>query len=70
MVFLRKEIMLRAFRAELSEDLVAGPFFTALSPSQQSAVLNYVERSYDETEAVARSATALARLREGRIDFV
>ena len=41
-----------------------------LSEEQQAAVLDYVNRSHDAEEAAARSATALLRLRQGRIDFV
>lgn len=67
---MKKKIMLRAFRAELSEDLAAGRFFSVLSAEQQQDVLNYVERSRDVPEAASRSATALERLRQGRIDFI
>ena len=67
---MRKKILLHAFRAELAEDLTASRFYAKLSPEQQAGVLDYVNRSYDEMEAVARSATALRRLREGRIDFI
>jgi len=66
---MKKKIMLRAFRAELSDDLAAFRFYQTLSPDQQAAVNDYVARSRDEAEAVARSSTALLRLRQGRIDF-
>lgn len=68
--WMKKKIMLCAFRAELSDDLTAGRFFGELSEEQQAAVLDYVNRSHDAEEAAARSATALLRLRQGRIDFV
>ncbi len=67
---MKKKILLRAFLAELGDDLTAGRFFSALSQEQQDEVLDYVRRSFDEQEAVARSATALKRLRDGRIDFI
>jgi hypothetical protein len=67
---MRKKILLHAFRAELGEDLTASRFYAKLSAEQQAGVLDYVNRSSDEMEAVARSATALRRLREGRIDFI
>lgn len=67
---MKKKILFRAFAAELSEDLAAAEFFSKLSPEQREQVLDYVYRSYDEQESVARSATALQRLRQGRIDFI
>ncbi|MBP3300920.1 MAG: hypothetical protein J6M34_05390 [Clostridia bacterium] len=67
---MRKKILLHAFRAELAEDLTASRFYAELSAEQKEKVLDYVNRSRDELEAVARSATALRRLREGRIDFI
>lgn len=67
---MRKKIVLAAFRAELSDDLSAGRFFAELSAEQQDQVLDYVRRSFDAQEATARSATALQRLRQGRIDFM
>ena len=67
---MRKKILLHAFRAELAEDLTASRFYGELSAEQQARVLDYVNRSHNELEAVARSATALRRLREGRIDFI
>ena len=67
---MKKKIVLRAFSAELSEDLVASRFFASLSAEQQEDVMDYVARSRDAAEAVSRSATALDRLRKGRIDFV
>lgn len=67
---MKKNIILYAFRAEISEDLAASRFFSGLSMEQQEKVINYVARSFDAREATARSATALHRLRQGRIDFV
>ncbi|MBO5222660.1 MAG: hypothetical protein J6C26_10145 [Clostridia bacterium] len=67
---MKKKIVLRAFAAELSEDLTATRFFESLSDEQKNEVMDYVARSHDATEAVSRSATALTRLRQGRIDFV
>lgn len=67
---MRNKILLQAFRAELAEDATAFGFYSRLSEEQQAKVLNYVYRSFDPREAVNRSATALDRLRRGRIDFV
>lgn len=67
---MRKKILFHAFRAELAEDMTASRFYAGLSPEQQAEVLDYVNRSRDELEAVSRSATALNRLRQGRIDFI
>ncbi len=68
--FMKKKIVLRAFLAELAEDLSASRFYAQLSQQQKDDVADYVRRSFDEQESVARSATALARLKEGRIDFI
>ena len=67
---MKKKIVLRAFLAELSEDLSASRFYEQLSEHQKQGVVDYVRRSHDERESVGRSATALARLKEGRIDFI
>lgn len=67
---MKKKIVLRAFLAELSEDLAASRFYAQLSDTQKDGVVDYVRRSFDEQESVARSATALKRLQEGRIDFI
>ncbi len=67
---MRNKILLQAFRAELAEDMTAYRFFSRLSEEQQAAVLRYVYKAFDAQEALSRSATALDRLRNGRIDFV
>lgn len=67
---MRKKILLRAFSAELADDLAASRFFFGLSDDQQRQVLEFVARSRDESETLARTAVALRRLREGRIDFM
>lgn len=67
---MRKKVILHAFRAEIADDLTAGRFFSMLSQEQQAQVMDYVGRSFNVQEASARSATALNRLRQGRIDFV
>ena len=67
---MKKNILLRAFLAEISEDPAAGRFFSHLSEEQRDKVADYVRRSSDVEEAAARSATALKRLRQGRIDFI
>lgn len=67
---MKKKILLRAFLAELSDDLTAHRFYAQLSESQKEGVVDYVRRSFDEAETLSRSATALKRLREGRIDFI
>ncbi len=67
---MKKEIVFRAFLAELSEDVTAFRFYSQLSEEQKDRVVNYVRRSFDAQESVSRSATALSRLKEGRIDFV
>ena len=67
---MKKNILLRAFLAEISEDPAAGHFYSNLSEEQRDKVADYVRRSFDEQEAAARSATALKRLRQGRIDFI
>lgn len=67
---MRKKILLQAFLAEVADDLSASEFFGQLSEEQRQDVVDYVRRSFDEQETLSRSATALHRLREGRIDFV
>ncbi|MBO5214029.1 MAG: hypothetical protein J6B86_04605 [Clostridia bacterium] len=67
---MKKKIVLRAFLAELSDDVTAFNFYSKLSEDQRDGVMDYVRRSFDERESVSRSATALRRLREGRIDFI
>ncbi len=67
---MKKKIVFQAFLAELSEDLSASRFYAQLSDRQRDGVLDYVLRSFDERESVSRSATALKRLKEGRIDFI
>ncbi len=67
---MRKKILLRAFLAEIADDNTVSRFYGQLSEEQKRGVMNYVERSFDEQEAVSRSATALRRLKEGRIDFI
>ena len=69
-IFMRKKILIQAFWAELSDDLAASSFYEKLSDDQKAGVLRYVERSFDGEETVARSSTALNRLRQGRIDFI
>ncbi len=67
---MKKNIFLQAFSAELADDLTAFRFYSNLSEEQKEEVLDYVRRSRDEEEILARSATALKRLRAGRIDFI
>lgn len=67
---MKKKIVFRAFLAELSEDTTAFRFYSQLSNEQKDRVVDYVRRSFDEQESVSRSATALKRLKEGRIDFI
>ncbi len=67
---MKKKIVLRAFLAELSEDVTAFRFYSQLSDDQKDGVVDYVRRSFDAQESVARSSTALRRLKEGRIDFI
>lgn len=67
---MKKKIVLRAFLAELSDDLTVSRFYSQLSEEQKDGVVDYVRRSFDAQESVARSATALHRLKEGRIDFI
>lgn len=67
---MKKKIVLRAFLAELADDVTAFRFYSQLSDDQKDGVVDYVRRSFDEQESVSRSATALRRLKEGRIDFI
>lgn len=67
---MRKTILLKAFLAEVADDLSASRFYGQLSEDQRDGVVNYVLNSFDEQETVSRSATALHRLQEGRIDFI
>ncbi|MBQ1272097.1 MAG: hypothetical protein IIY12_01195 [Clostridia bacterium] len=67
---MRKKILLQAFLAEVADDIAASEFFAQLSDEQQHDVVDYVRRSFDEQETLSRSATALNRLRAGRIDFI
>ncbi len=67
---MKRNIFLQAFSAELADDMTAFRFYDRLSEEQKEDVLDYVRRSRDEEEILARSATALERLRAGRIDFV
>ena len=67
---MRKKILLKAFLAEVADDLSASRFYGQLSEEQKGEVMDYVLNSFDEQETVSRSATALHRLQEGRIDFI
>ncbi len=67
---MKKKILLQAFLAEVADDLIAARFYGNLSEEQQREVVDYVSKSFDEREMLSRSATALHRLKEGRIDFV